>query len=449
MSIKKIFPSNGNGKGAESSIVTYNDATNIVSGSKATVTTMTVGSLNGLLQEVGGVVASIDTSTAVSGNILQANGGQFAPAAATLETLGGDLSGILSNPTVKSIANVVSGTLKINVGGTNKNALSASAPLVLKSELGSPTNNSVITMNSSGSDFAYADKSVVDVVPMTGTLVYLYTGSVNTVNTSATSTVFTWTKPQGAKFIRVICQAAGGGGGTGAGSNSGGKGGGGGGYGDVVYNLISMPDSVTVTVGDGGYAYRSGAPAGGVAGGGGGSSSFGKYLISYGGSAGYPGSTAPTIAGGAGYKSTGGTGGYAKGGTLTAGGSVVLGGAGGGSGGGGDSPGSGGSTSVGYNGGSITYLNITGGIGGGLGLTAGAPQEASMFPFQKVILNNIPDSSFPNLICGGGGGGGGNSGWGTSATFGSGGGGGGSVRTTGAAGAGGYGGKGYVLIICY
>ena len=438
MSIKKIFPSNGNSKGAESSVVTYNDVTGQVSGSKASAVSMTVGSLNGLLQEVGGVVTAIDTTTAVSGNILQANGGQFAPAAATLETLGGDLSGILSNPTVRSISNVVSGTLKISVGGTNKNALSASAPLVLGSNRTSPTSNSVITMNSAGGDFAYADKSVVDIVPLTSTIVYLYTGSIGVSNT------FTWTKPTGARFVRVICQGGGGGGGGGSSYGSytgwmtGGCGGGGGGYSETIFNASFIQSgSINITIGLGGIGGigSAGGWVNGTAGSSGTSSSFGNYVSGLGGSGGSSNSGGGSSVGGVGFRSNGGAGG-----ALAANSTAVSAGA--------DSyrsPGGGqGATTKSK---SIGVGAAGGSTNGNIIVSGGSISTDSIYNFKNYYLNNVlTQQQFPIKACGGGNGG--NTGiTGGSVIWGSGGGGGGNLN--GQCGNGGKGGDGYVIIICY
>ena len=130
---------------------------------------------------------------------------------------------------------------------------------------------------------------------------------------STTTEIFsadgTWTKPTGAKIIRVICVGAGGGGGGGSSRSSGlqragGSGGGGGARTERVFDVSYLPTTVSVTV-----------PAGGTGGGGdasgtsGGSASFGNYLIAYGGGAGVNNaSTAATGGSGGGTAGQGQTG---------------------------------------------------------------------------------------------------------------------------------------------
>lgn len=85
---------------------------------------------------------------------------------------------------------------------------------------------------------------------------------IQTFGSSSTSGSFTWTKPTGAKWVRVICFGSGGGGGSGAryATSSGRSGGGGGAGGQYViaeFDAASLPATVSVGVAAGG--------AGGVA----------------------------------------------------------------------------------------------------------------------------------------------------------------------------------------
>lgn len=290
---------------------------------------------------------------------------------------------------------------------------------------------------------------------MTGTLVYLYTGSVGT------DTTLSWTKPTGCRFVRVICQAGGGAGGStsyGA-TRVGSGGGGGGGYSEAVFNAYSLSSSVTVTAGKGGLRV---VPAGG--GQSGGNSIFGSsaspYLLAIGGGGGGDGLFAENGggnsvggSGGAGFTDNGGNGGKARTRSVV-GQDSLLAGAGGGGGGGQGDPAL--TTTYGLGGGNVNRRPNTFGANGALvSNSANNPTPSGLFEFNSIYVNNsFFTSSIPNLYCGGGGGGGAASvnnsstavaGSGSSPTFGSGGGGGGE----GLNGYGGNGGVGYVMIICY
>src|SRR3990167_2335617 len=103
----------------------------------------------------------------------------------------------------------------------------------------------------------------------------------------------TWTKPTGAQFVRVVCVSAGGGGGGGV-SNAA-AGGGGGAITERIFRASDLSSTVSITIGTGG--------SGGAAnndGSAGGTSSFGAYLLSYGGGGGCKGSGSNTTGGGGG-----------------------------------------------------------------------------------------------------------------------------------------------------
>ena len=290
----------------------------------------------------------------------------------------------------------------------------------------------------------------------TGTLSWGGSLSMDIQTFTASST---WTKPTGAKLIKVYVMGGGGGGGSGAGgggfgsgNGSGGSGGAGGAFGQKTFNANAVGATSTVIVGAGGTG--GGAGGGGaqeVSGQRGNDSSFGTTVLlkATGGSGGIKG----TLGGGTGVIATstmangdvwmwGGEGG--SGGTNTSGvggtamNTATTTSARGGGGGGGCS-------GVGGNGGSfITYYVNAGGSGGALG-TNGS------------VGNNIST----NLMIGGtgaGGGGGGNGsgnagGYGVSGgTYGSGGGGGGGGCGTGGGGyglggEGGNGAGGFVIVV--
>ena len=160
----------------------------------------------------------------------------------------------------------------------------------------------------------------------------------------------TWTKPAGAKLVRVIATGAGGGaggGGKAAASTavSGGGGGGGGGRIERLFVASDLGATEAVTIGAGGNggagAASDGAGSNGTAGG---ATSFGSWLTTNGGGAGAGGS--PSTASGGG----GGGGARAPGGNASGG-----------------SAGTGSSALAGNGGAGGTALSFTGPLGGGGG----------------------------------------------------------------------------------
>lgn len=280
------------------------------------------------------------------------------------------------------------------------------------------------------------DGNFIDTLPGTTTVTGTSTGNSRVEIITSSST---WSKPSHAKYIEVYA-IGGGGGGAGAGidnaapkAENGGAGGGGGGISFMRFNAGALPSTVTVTIGGGGVggAGRSaGSNGAGQNGADGVSTSFGSYLIAYGGT----GGQAQTSGLGSGPGGTGslhtGTGGGHVGAeganastTLTAFGPT---------GGGGGSLGQGNSGTRGGN--QTTFSSFNGGTpGGGTGANA--------------------TSSFMGGLGGGGGFTGTDSGagnGGAGGTYGGGGGGGGaSDNTSFAGGTGGNGGRGAVIVVIY
>ena len=153
-------------------------------------------------------------------------------------------------------------------------------------------------------------------------------GQVFTYTTPGTAT---WTKPSSGSVASIECWGGGGGGG------GNGSGGGGGGYVSKTMTFTQLPASVTVTVGAGGTAgsntqYLCGGYGCGSAGpgGSGGNSSFGSFVVAYGGGG---GSSSGIGSGGGGSGGTIEYGGDGGAGWSTPGASTSCSGAGGGGGG--------------------------------------------------------------------------------------------------------------------
>lgn len=240
--------------------------------------------------------------------------------------------------------------------------------------------------------------TVIGGVPAWGTA-----GGGSSQITYTTAGAATWTKPTSGSVAYIQCWGAGGSGGRDSGNQAGG--GGGGAYSAVFLPLSGLASSVTVTIGAGGAS--QGSNVGGSAGG---NSSFGSYLVAYGGVGGFIGTSAvfggggggqgsapslnvggtdlagqatvatgaggngnsTTTAGSAGDQGGGGGGGAATGTTGTGDGGPSIYGAGGG---GGSSPGGhqgvGGTSAYGGNGGNHQASGAQPGGGGG-GATSGS-----------------------------------------------------------------------------
>lgn len=501
MANKKIIVSSGDGKYQEvpSSSFSVDGDKLIVKNMSVQTASFTGGTSGSIMQISGGILAPIWTTSSIlaysryendtalvpedlSGTLFQYKTGMenyngIGPHRIGSASFSGDVEGTISSSIrarVVSVANVNSGTLNSQFGGTGTGSFDVGSLVTLSGSGFNPAGNAdkVVVTNVSG-DWSMQDKSLLNFAPMTGTTVYLFTGSV------ATSSVGSfkqnnWSPPAGTRFIRVICQGGGGGGGGGhqgatAASTYGGGGGGGGGYCDVTFNALTLNFPINIVAGNGGY----GAGAGGLFGPNfqngydGGSSSFGNYIYSNGGLKGS--STAGTNAGGSagvGYITFGANGGKGQNASVGAVGGTITTqyGAPGGGGAGGNL--TSGVSRVGYFGGSASGVTV-GAVGQAneTSQNAGNGTDQYIFNFSSYYLNSTSSlavGNFPKLLCAGGSGGGGigtsttsttiKSGAGGSAIFGAGGGGSGgrftSVTAYDMIGQGGSGGKGYVLIIC-
>lgn len=298
-----------------------------------------------------------------------------------------------------------------------------------------------------------------------------------------TATPGTWTKPQGATFVRVICIGGGGGGGGGTPSATnnlplGGGGGGGGSYVDRLFLASDITSPVTATVGTNGPGGAS-VVVGSV----GGNSTFGTYLTGYGGGGGNANKSggSPSVAGGGGgggsatagataLVNAGGVAGTPGTGTSPSGGGGSTGGATaaptgaeyGGAGGGGFT-----TAAIAFAGGSSIYGGAGGGAGGGIpsqgtnGI-AGTGGNVGVYTAGGGGTNGVAGSASPggngangdSTKCGqGGGGGAANNGvlstggnGGNGGLMGGGGGGGGAASTGGTGGTGGNGSRGEIRV---
>ena len=477
MADKKLLLSNGNGKYQETGSVTVDDTTGKVTIASLNTTNLTLASLTGILSASNGSLSSF-SAVVTSGSIISSNGTSWGIVPSG--TLYGDLSGTLSSPIVKSVANVVSGTLPVTRGGTG-----VSSPALNGVLIGNGTSPTIVTPTPSTNDVLYYNSVSWGVgthpFSKTSSLAYeLYTSSATgSLNTSA-------------KYVRFIIQGAGGGGGGGGGkataaaAASGGGGGGGGGLTDVTISISDLPttaNSLFFTVGQGGAGALSrtaAANAAGLNGSAGGDSyvtytdiagTYTYYFKATGGGAGLGATTGGGAGGvgGAGGKgltadgAAGGTGGVqATANTNMSGSTAGALGAGGGGGGGGNTAASArGPTGPGGSSGICVGIQSSGASGNAAGATSstnGSAPTAQLRTYGLTTGNVSPAGTTLTLNAGGGSGGTASTtvntagGVGGNGSRGSGGGGGGaSVGTIGtpAPQNGGNGGDGYILVIYY
>lgn len=463
MANKNILVSS-NGK-YEPISASVDDVTGVLSSSlPVTANTASFVGQSGLMQVYDGKLMPVGNSSVsnpqenYSGSVLSYDASEgFGPSRTGDVSFSGDISGnTVSGIKVRSVSNVTGGVLQSLYGGIGASSFSTNSFITTNGSGLIPTEANKIVVAASN-NYISGDTALLNFLGLSEPIVYLYTGVVSAspytsqqaTQVNVASSTFTWTKPAGCRFIRVICQGGGGAGPGKWGSANGScymTGGGGGGYADVLFNAITIPSTVSISAGNGPPGL--GTPTGLVYGLGGGHSSFGNYIISYGGLGGmFFNTNTGTLnaAGGAGYLSSGGVGG----GRGQTGRSVSIGGAGGGC--------SGNGFGAGFAGGSVTYLGASGGVGGAVWAAWSIAQDGvrkNNFNFKKyyIPINStqvaLSNNTFPALVCGGGGGGGRNGGNGGSADYGSGGGGAGNYSGA-PFGVGGNGGKGYVLIICY
>jgi len=352
------------------------------------------------------------------------------------------VSGSVSNNGTFTIASVAAGTITL-VSGDSLTAESAGANVTISAAV----IGKVIRTTSTGT-----------VPPGTG-----IAGVADIQTFTANGT---WTKPTGAKSIKVDCIGAGGGGAgpNGGIHNAGASGGGGGSHTISFFDASNLAATVAITVGTGGTGGTNGNGSAG------GSSSFGSHVTAYGGGGGFnPNSGASTSGGGGGGGGSVGRlgvqAGDASGGTgiSTAGGDGINGAAGspaefgGGAGGGGN-----GGNSNGFDAGDSLYGAGGGGGSGGknIGNTAGgAGGGVNSFSSgnggaggASGTNNGTAGTAGNSTKCGTGGGAGGTNQAGTGGNGGDGGalGGGGGAGGAGATGGtGGAGGRGEVRVTTY
>ena len=310
MANRSIILSNGDGRVtfSNTSSIWYDDVTLTITGSAISAGSLTLPSIeaNKLIYVSGGSILPVVTGTVNNGALVwNATTSQWSASSDIVEyyagTAGGDLSGTFGTqnfPKVTNISNVSSGTLSAFYGGTGANI---------------PTGSNILLKATSGS-FSYLSASAASsgsLVTATSTNGWTiappaYQPDVRFYTSGSTGNTFTWTKPAGARFARVILQGAGGGGGSYRTATVSGAGGGSGGYTDIIIDLANITNTVIVTVGIGGLGtFVTNTPPPG------GSTTFGSYYSAGGGGGGVgfgAASSAPGGIAGVGLTKNGGSG---------------------------------------------------------------------------------------------------------------------------------------------
>lgn len=463
--IKKILYENSGLKAGEASGSYFDTSSNKFVASKFTINTASIGSLNGLLIATNGNVTGNLTAIPEENSYIVSNGIAFTASKAVgsspTNAATGDLTGSFPNPSVRSVANIISGVLGAAYGGTG---------------LSSMTNNTILIGNGTGSFQQVTTGSAGSILKFSGSWSassYIPTTTVNFYNSGS----FVWTKPSIANYVRVIAQGAGGGGGggcrnNGVAGNRGGGGGASGGLTDTTILATLLPASVSGSAGlggTGGITYGTVSTAGqdGVDGGDSyfGTSSDSWRILATGGGGGKGGPASGVVGGVGGVGgfgslsngADGGDGGYGN--SSTAGTSNNNGSSGGGGGaGGGVSSGAlvsyAGSAGGAIVSSSLYHSDLAGGTAGPNSGTRNGGNSVT----GSVTFGLTTDSNSTTIVTGIGTGGGGGAtaqstitgSKGGSGSFGSGGGGGGcALNASTDVQGGGTGGNGWVLVITW
>jgi hypothetical protein len=154
------------------------------------------------------------------------------------------------------------------------------------------TNN--LTYDLSGTPVLYGSSGQFLVLQSNGTIKFQPGSTGGSADVQTFTSNGTWTKPANAKIVKVICIGGGGGGGSGSkdasgAARSGASGGGSGGYSEATFDATLLTSTVTVSTGAGGTGGASvtANTTSGNNGNIGANSSFGSYLNTTGGAAGF------------------------------------------------------------------------------------------------------------------------------------------------------------------
>lgn len=166
----------------------------------------------------------------------------------------GDLSGTYeSGVQVVNISNVNAGTLPVAFGGTGR-SLASSQALILKVSASAGQTPVISALSASSGSVLTTYGGAWTAIPPGYPDVRFYTSG-------STGNTFTWNKPSGARFARIILQGAGGGGGGFNVSNGGG--GGSGGFTDITIDLAFISTLlVTASLGGNGSVSSAGSNGG-------------------------------------------------------------------------------------------------------------------------------------------------------------------------------------------